>query len=187
VKEYAEEELIRHLREGRDEAFKVIFDRYYRPLTLFALKYTGDLEEAKEVVQDFFVRFWSRREEVTIRFSLKTYLYAGVRNACLNVLASSRAAQRRLRDYTVPELSHDNALELMLVAEQEDLLMQAIDRLPEKCRQIFYLSRMDKLSNQAIADQLQLSLKTVEGQITIALKRLREILISMLWLLISWV
>jgi RNA polymerase sigma-70 factor (ECF subfamily) len=144
------------------------------------------VEEAKEIVQDFFVRFWSKREDVAIRFSLKTYLYAGVRNACLNALASTKVAQRKLRDYTVPEISTDNALELMLVAEQEDLLMQAVDRLPEKCRQIFHLSRMEKLSNQAIADQLQLSVKTVEAQISIALKRLREILISIIMVLISW-
>nr|WP_262899200.1 RNA polymerase sigma-70 factor [Dawidia cretensis] len=187
VKEYSEEDLIRHLREGHEQAFKVIFDTYYRPLTLFAMKYTGgDVEEAKEIVQEFFVRFWSKRHDVTIRFSLKTYLYAGVRNACLNVLASSKVAQRKLRDYTVSEVSNDNALELMLVAEQEHLLMQAIDRLPDKCRQIFYFSRMEKLSNQAIADRLQLSVKTVEAQISIALKRLREILISLFLMLVSW-
>lgn len=178
MKAYSDEELVRLLRDNDERAFKLIFERYYRPLTLFALKYTGDVEEAKEITQEFFIRFWSRRTEIDIRFSLKTYLYRGIRNACLNFLESSKVAQQRLQDYQNPVISNDNALEKMLVAEQEELLMQAVDRLPEKCRQIFFMSRMEKLSNQAVADKLQISIKTVEGQITIALKRLRDLLIS---------
>lgn len=180
MKAYSDEELVRLLRDNDERAFKLIFERYYRPLTLFALKYTDDVEEAKEIAQEFFIRFWSRRAEIDIRFSLKTYLYRGIRNACLNFLESSKVAQQRLQDYQNPVFSNDNALEKMLVAEQEELLMQAVDRLPEKCRQIFFMSRMEKLSNQAVADKLQISVKTVEGQITIALKRLRDLLISVL-------
>ncbi len=71
----------------------------------------------------------------------------------------------------------------MLAAEQEEMLIQAIDRLPEKCRRIFALSRYEKLSNQAIADSLQLSVKTVEAQISIALRRLREFIVSLIFLL----
>lgn len=180
MKQYSEEDLVRYLKEGNEKAFKFIFDTYYRPLTLFAFKYIGDIEEAKEIVQEFFVRFWGKHATITIHFSLKTYLYNGVRNACLNTIESNKVVQRHMRDYKRPEVSHLNALENMVAAEQEELLMQAIDRLPEKCKQIFFLSRMEKLSNKAIADQLQLSIKTVEGQISIALKRLRDLLISIL-------
>jgi RNA polymerase sigma-70 factor (ECF subfamily) len=71
----------------------------------------------------------------------------------------------------------------MVAAEQEERLMYAIDQLPEKCRQIFFMSRTQSLSNQDIAERLNLSVKTVEAQITIALKRLREIVISVLALI----
>jgi RNA polymerase sigma-70 factor (ECF subfamily) len=186
VKEYLEEDFVRSLKEGDEKAFKSIFDQYYRPLTLFAAKYVGDVEEAKEVVQEFFIRLWARHSDLQIRFSLKMYLYQGVRNASLNYIASSKVAQRRMRDYYNPQYTNDNALEHMLVAEQEELIMQAIDRLPLKCREIFFMSRMEKLTNQAIADKLQLSVKTVEAQISIALKRLRDLLISFFVFLFSF-
>lgn len=185
MKAYSEEDLIKYLKEGRESAFRIVFDQYYRPLTLFAMKYIGDVEESKEIVQEFFIRFWAKHEAINIRFSLKTYLYHGVRNACLNFIESSKVVQRHMRDYNKADLSSDNPLERILVAEQEELLMQAIDRLPEKCREIFFLSRMEKMSNQAIADQLQISIKTVEGQISIALKRLRDLLITVFILLFS--
>lgn len=179
-------EFLAQLKHGDEAAFKTLFELYYRPLTLFALKYIDDVEEAKEIVQEFFIRFWSRHAELDIRFSLKPYMYRGVKNACLNHIEASKVARRHLREYKSPQITHDNALENMLVAEQEEMLLLAIDRLPEKCRQIFALSRQEKLSNQAIADRLQLSVKTVEAQISIALKRLREFLISMVLLLFSF-
>ena len=182
---YSEENLVRRLSEGDEKAFKFLFDLYYRPLTVFALKYLGDVEEAKEIVQDLFVRIWLRRDALQIKFSLKMYLYQSVRNACLNFLESSKVAQRRMQEYTTPEFSNDNALENLLVAEQEELLMRAIDRLPEKCREIFLLSRMKRVPNQHIADQLNISVKTVEGQISIALKRLAEWLTASLIFLLA--
>jgi RNA polymerase sigma-70 factor (ECF subfamily) len=180
VKAYSEEDLVSKLNGGDEKAFKFIFDEYYRPLTIFALKYVGDVEEAKEVVQDFFVRLWSKQGSLNIRFSIKMYLYQSIRNACLNYLETNKVVQRHLQEYTHPILSNENALESMIVAEQEEMLMKAIDRLPVKCREIFILSRKNKLTNQAIASHLNLSVKTVEAQISIALKRLLESLIALI-------
>lgn len=179
-------EFLARLKRGDEAAFKELFELYYRPLTLFALKYIDDVEEAKEIVQEFFIRFWSKHAELDIRFALKPYLYRGVKNACLNYIEAARVARRQLREYTSPQITTSNALENMLAAEQEEMLMQAIDRLPEKCRRIFAMSRYEKLSNQAIADRLQLSVKTVEAQISIALKRLREFIVSLVFLLFSF-
>ncbi|RAW00525.1 RNA polymerase sigma-70 factor [Pseudochryseolinea flava] len=181
MKEYSsEEDIVAQLRVGNDDAFKFIFDQYYRPLTIFAMKYVGDVSEAKEIVQDFYVRLWARRADLQVRFSLRMYLYQSIRNACLNYLESSKVAQKRLKGYHVPLSTTDNALDHIVVAEQEEMLMRAIDNLPEKCREIFLLSRMQRLSNQAIADQLNISIKTVEGQISIALKRLLEWIIALI-------
>jgi RNA polymerase sigma-70 factor (ECF subfamily) len=144
-----EARLIEQLREGQEQAFESIFRQYYRPLTLFAVKYLGDLEEAKEVVQEFFIRLWSKHQTVDIRVSLKTYLYQGVRNACLNFIEADRVKQKHLRGYENPQHSRANALEAIVMAEQEDKLTYAINALPEKCRQIFLMSRMEKMSNQA--------------------------------------
>jgi RNA polymerase sigma-70 factor (ECF subfamily) len=181
VKDISEEDLVRQLREGDERTFKFLFDQYYRPLTVFTLKYVSDVEEAKEIVQDFFVRLWTRRAELNIRFSLKMYLYQSVKNAALNYLEANKVAQRRMQEYAIPLTATDTALEHMMAAEQEEMLMRAIDTLPEKCRKIFVLSRMQRLSNQAIAIQLNISIKTVEAQISIALKRLAEWLITLLF------
>lgn len=183
MKEHSEEEIIASLKDGNELAFKRIFDTYYRPLTLFALKYVGDIEESKEIVQEFFIRLWSRREKIAFGFSVKGYLYQAVRNACLNQIESRKVFERKTRDYAPPQFSNDDPFQKMIAAEQEERLMSAIDQLPEKCKQIFFMSRMQNLSNQDIAGQLDLSVKTVEAQITIALKRLRDIVIAVMTLL----
>lgn len=183
MKEYPEEEIIADLKDGNEIALKRIFDIYYRPLTLFALKYVGDIEESKEIVQEFFIRLWSRRDKIVLEFSLKAYLYQAVRNACLNHIESRKVFEKKTRNYRPPDISNDNPLEKMVAAEQEERLMHAIDQLPEKCKQIFFMSRMQNLSNQDIAGQLNLSIKTVEAQITIALKRLRDIVIAVMMFL----
>lgn len=178
---YSNDEIISLLKEGKEDVFKLIFQQYYRPLTLFALKYVGDIEEAKEITQEFFVKFWLKRAELNIQFHLKNYLYRGVRNACLNHIQASKVAQYRFKDYQRETFTETDALQAMVAAEQEDILMQAIDDLPKKCREIFRMSRMEKLSNQAIANHLQISIKTVETQISIALKRLRNCIIFLLF------
>lgn len=180
MKDYSEEDLAGLLRNGNEDAFRRIFDTYYRPLTLFALKYVNDVEEAREIVQELFIRIWFSRKTLDIRFSLKRYLFQGVRNACLNFIEAKKVSERRLSGYEPAVFSTDNALEKMVAAEQEERLMQAIDQLPERCRHIFSMSRMQNLSNQDIATRLQISVKTVEAQITIALKRLRDTVISLM-------
>ena len=173
------------MQRGSEEAFRQIFDTYYRPLTLFAMKYVSDVEEAREIVQEFFIRLWFTHQNLDIRFSLKRYLYQGVRNACLNFIESKKVSEKRFSDYEPPVFSNDNALENMMAAEQEERLLRAIDSLPEKCRQIFSMSRLQNLSNNDIATRLQISIKTVEAQITIALKRLRDAVISILLFILT--
>jgi RNA polymerase sigma-70 factor (ECF subfamily) len=185
VKDYSEEEIIANLRSGNQIAFKRIFDIYYRPLTLFAFKYVGNIEESKEIVQEFFIRLWARHDKIVFGHSFKGYLYQAVRNACLNQIESRKVVERRARDYHPPKISHDDPFEKMVAAEQEERLMSVVDQLPAKCKQIFLMSRMESLSNQDIADQLHLSVKTVEAQITIALKRLREIAVISAMVLFS--
>lgn len=179
IEEYSADDLIRLLKAGNEKAFKAIFHRYYRPLTLFALKYVGDVEEAKEITQEFFIRIWSRRTALEIT-SLKAYLYRGVKNACLNHLESGKVLQRRMQDFDKPLYTTADALQKMLLAEQEEEIIRAIDRLPPRCREIFLLSRTEQLPNKAIADRLNISVRTVETQVSIALRRLRDLLISFL-------
>jgi RNA polymerase sigma-70 factor, ECF subfamily len=183
--EHSDENLAGQLQGGSEEAFRQIFDTYYRPLTLFARRYVSDMEEAREIVQEFFIRIWFSHHTLDIRFSLKRYLYQGVRNACLNFIESKKVSEKRFSDYEPAVFSNDNALEHMLAAEQEEGLMKAIDQLPDRCREIFLMSRLQGMPNQQIADKLGISVKTVEAQITIALKRLRDTLICLFMVIFS--
>lgn len=183
-REFSEAQLLKKMRNGDEKAFESIFRYYYRPLTLFAVKYVEDIEQAREITQEFFVRLWASNPSINSG-SLKTYLYRGVRNACLNHLEAARVAEKRMRDYVEPDFTMDNALRNMLLAEQEEELMATIDKLPSRCRQIFILSRMEDLSHKEIAGRLKISVKTVEAQMTIALRRLKEALLFILYTCLS--
>ncbi|UII35021.1 RNA polymerase sigma-70 factor [Fulvivirga ulvae] len=184
MREFSEEYLLRKMRSGNEKAFESIFRYYYRPLTLFAVKYVEDIEQAREITQEFFVRLWTNNPSIK-NGSLKTYLYRGVRNACLNHIEATKVAEKRLRHYTEPDFTIDNALRNMLLAEQEEELMATIDKLPSRCRQIFILSRMEELSHKEIADRMNISVKTVEAQMTIALRRLKEALLFFIYTCLS--
>ncbi|UII23169.1 RNA polymerase sigma-70 factor [Fulvivirga ligni] len=177
MKEFSEERLVQMLSRGNEKALESIFHTYYRPLTLFATKYVKDVEEAREITQDFFVRLWTKQPTLNSS-SLKTYLYRGVRNACLNYIETNKVAAKHLQDYKEPEFTQDNILRKIMLAEQEAELMRAIDNLPHRCREIFLMSRMKELSYKSIAEELNISTKTVETQISLALKKLRELIIS---------
>ncbi|MEN7550342.1 RNA polymerase sigma-70 factor [Rapidithrix thailandica] len=179
MKEYTDQKLSKLLNQGDPKGFKMIFDQYYRPLTLFAYKYLQDMEEARELSQDFFARLWEKHAQLNINLSLKAYLYRGVYNACLSRL---KANSKYHHVVNMPELvaHQEDSLHRMMLAEQEELLIRAIENLPAKCREIFELSRFEQLSNREIAEKMDLSVKTIEGQMTIALKRLRQVLICVL-------
>jgi RNA polymerase sigma-70 factor (ECF subfamily) len=133
------------------------------------------VDEAEEVVQGTFIGFWEKRENLQIETSLKAYLYRSVRNSCLNEIKRQKVRQVHAQavlqqEVQVAEASDHDALKI----ELEDRIHHAIQTLPEQCRLIFKMSRFEELKYQEIADQLGLSIKTVENQIGKALKVLRE-------------
>ncbi len=182
-----------HINEGTFDNpffFKEIFDTYNRPLTVFALKYLNDFDSAQEVVQELFIHFWEKRETLTIRYSLKAYLYQSVKNACMNKNLSYREYFSLAEADHQPDLQHD-VIEKMIAVETEERIFKAMEQLPDKCREIFYLSRVKGLKNSEIARTLKLSPKTVENQIGKAIKKLigmrkyivmfAQLLLNLLW------
>lgn len=160
----------------------VVFQQYYRPLCLYALHYLHDLDEAEDIVQDCFVRLLeaNRLESMEIHSSdkslltspqLKSFLYTSVRNACIDKL---RRKNPILQDVSPSDLqgtiSDEQAVDS---SSREALLWTAIEQLPERCREIFLMSKRDGLTYREIAEELELSEKTVEHQISKALKILR--------------
>lgn len=163
------------IQKGDMKAFERVFKEHYDGLCRFANSYLLDVDEAEEVVQGTFIGFWEKRENLQIETSLKAYLYRSVRNSCLNEIKRQKVRQVHAQavlqeEVQVAEASDHDALKM----ELEDRIHHAIQKLPEQCRLIFKMSRFEELKYQEIADQLGLSIKTVENQIGKALKVLRE-------------
>lgn len=150
----------------------LLFRYYYRPLCLYALHYLKDLETAEDVVQDCFVRLVERQQAGNMPADIKAYLYAAVRNACIDQLRRVRpiAPDVQPEDLDGP-ITDEEAQERSL---HEAELWTAIDTLPQRCREVFLLSKRDRLKYREIAERLDISEKTVEHQVSKALKILRR-------------
>lgn len=174
---YKEEELVALLQQGREQAFNEIYYRYWRLLFSLAAHKLQDQQVANELVQDVFVQLWKRREKLQITYGLKAYLAAAIKYRVYSYLASRQQSRRRSLDpdsihkaYT-PEIEEQMDLQDLLVT-----IDQVVARLPERCRLVYQLSREAGLSHAEIADRLHISPKTVENQLTKALKSFRTAL-----------
>lgn len=179
--EVTKEELfiVKKMIDGDMDSFKYFFDKYYNDLCNFVNIYLHDRTLSEEIVQDIFVHIWGNKEKLKISTSVKAYLYSASKLKSLNYLRDSKN-QKRIIDHLGKINSYD-AFEINESFADADefrkILDTAIEQLPDKCREIFLLSKKEELSNREIAEQLGVSVKTVENQMTIALKKLREYLL----------
>ncbi|MBD0823240.1 RNA polymerase sigma-70 factor [Aestuariibaculum marinum] len=157
--------------------FKEYFDNQYMSLCLFANKYIGDMEIAKDIVQDVFVKIWEEKITFKNESNIKTYLYTSVKNKSLDFLKSKTyKATNKLTDLDIQKLETEPFfLREVVVQETSKIIHEAIATLPKKCAEILLLSIQD-YSNQDIANELQISINTVKAQKKIAYKKLKPIL-----------
>jgi RNA polymerase sigma-70 factor, ECF subfamily len=173
--------------EGRldNGSFEKLFRDYFAPLMTFARKFLPDEDDAREVVHQVFINLWEKREEVDLSISLKSYLYTSVHNRSLNAIRD----RKKFSSEEVPDLAGEGDASTRIESmELEQKVREAIDSLPEKCREVFELNRFEGLKYAQIAEKLGISVKTVENQMTKALKILREKLLKymtlVMWLLV---
>ncbi len=161
-------------------SFELLFKALFKPLCGFAMKYTHDLDEAKDIVHNVFVITWEKFDHLPSDTNYRSYLYTAVRNRCLNYLRDKKknVSLDNATDFETSEESNIETSELQLKIER------GINMLPEKCREIFELNRFEGLKYAQIADKLGISVKTVEGQMSKALSVLRAHLDDFLLLLI---
>ena len=149
-------------------------------LIFFARKFV-DHSTAEDIVHDIFLKLWNSETVMIVNENIRTYLFSAVRNACLDMLKHQTVCNdylsRAIRDLKMEELtSGENTLNKLIDREQIDAVNRGIDQLPEKCRQIFVMAYIEEKKNKEIAEQLQISVRTVEAQIYKALKILRNML-----------
>jgi RNA polymerase sigma-70 factor (ECF subfamily) len=173
--ELAVEHLLATLKADDLTAFEMLFRAYYQPLCNYAYTFLQDRDEAEEIVQSTFLSIWEKRETLAIHTGVRPYLYAMVRNACLNAIKHAKIKQRHADHHlAVAERSSESASHSVVADELETRILQAMEALPEQCRLVFKLSRFEELKYQEIANQLNISIKTVENQMGKALRIMRE-------------
>jgi RNA polymerase sigma-70 factor (ECF subfamily) len=169
--------------------FEQLFKKEFKGLVLFAIQYVKDYEAAREIVQEAFIGLWDKRTQIDLSRPVKTYLSTTVRNRSLNYLRDNKKFDTRLltQENLFPLASYEQT-DRLVERELQDRIHHAISELPDRCREVFLLSRNQHLKYQAIADQLQISVKTVETQMSKALQhlriRLKEYLVILLFILL---
>lgn len=170
-------ELQRRMAVYDDEsAYKELFLGFYKPLHQFAYSFVRSKELAEEIVSDVFLRIWTRRSELENIENLKVYLYVGIKNTALKYLLK----QQRQVAISIDELDVElksfsrNPEEMMLTAEMLYKIYQAVNSLPPRCKIIFKLIKEDGLRYKEVAEILNISIKTIDNQLAIALRKISK-------------
>ncbi len=174
IKGIDENILINRTKKGDKTAFEILFRFYYPGLVVFASQIVLDKDEAEEIVQDFFVRFWLKREKIKDYDSLKAYFFTSIKNRSLNYLKKQKTNPSSIDQFS--ELIDKNVLyepDLFIESEMQNKIKQVMGKLPPRCKEVFILSRINGLSNDEIAKKLDISKRTVETHISNALKVLK--------------
>lgn len=171
------DKILENLKNGDKSVFEDLYRQYYTPLCYYCVKYVERVEDAEELVQDVFFKLWEKHGEIEINSSINAYLHRAVQNNALNHINKQKIVNRFMvsQDNNI-NLSFDDGQKKLEDDELRIVLKKAILELPEKRREIFELSRYDGLKYSNIAEQLSISVKTVESQMTKALKHLRVVL-----------
>ena len=174
-----DKELQRSLKRGTISAFVYIYTTYFDALLNYADRLLNNMETARDVVQQVFYKVWEGRAVLSITLSVKAYLFKSVYYGSLNTLAHEKNVrkyeQEQLSDFYFSTIIQSPEAEIELW--QSDIgraLQDAIDSLPERCREVFLLSKVEGLKNREIAERLTISEKTVERHMSIALSKLRD-------------
>lgn len=173
-----DKQLLKELKSGNNKAFEFLFKSYYPRLRGYAIRFIEDEETVRDIIQECFLRFWERREQLAA-ISLSSLLFAMVRNGCLNYLKHKSIVEKYQIEYlaTVDGEERLYYADFMLDAEHRLLYKElqeqiniVLNQLPDRSREIFVLSRFSGLKNREIADKLQISTTAVEKHISRALQ-----------------
>jgi RNA polymerase sigma-70 factor, ECF subfamily len=163
------------IKQGDEQAFELLFHKFYIRLCGFANKFLNNPDESHEVVQEAFARLWEDRSEIDADGNLKAYLFRIVENMSLNSLQHKKVESKYIEIYKLVYVDHRefSPQDSLMARELDASINLAIGKLPAECRKVFEMSRVKGLKYKEIADTLNISVKTVEAQMSKALRQLR--------------
>ena len=168
---------------GNEKIFEQVFQLNYNNIVGFASQFVKDFDQAKSIAQDSFIKLWQNRSKVETPGGIKSFLYTSTKTDCLNYLRHEKVVrkhqkesledrERKLEVETLEAISFES----LEFSELDRLIKKTIEELPGKCRQVFIKSRYENKKNQEIADEMGIALKSVEANMTRALKAFRKAL-----------
>ncbi len=178
-----DEHLLRDIRDGKIASFEVFFQNSYARLLNYAKLFIHDEEVASDMVQESFIHFWDKRNELRTGKSIESLIFTSVRNRCLNYLRDKNTYNKHLENYKIEQgvdvqylvqydfLGHEELSVEELIARELEI---SINKLPEKCRQVFLMSKQDGKKQKEIAEELGISQKAVEKHIATAKAKLKQ-------------
>lgn len=163
------------IKNGDEQAFELLFRKYYIPLCRFSNKYLNNTEEAKGTVQEVFSKIWEGRDDLDPEDSINAYLFRITHNISINKLRRKQVESRYFEVYKLVYIDHndDSPYDSLLGIELNDKISHAVNKMPPKCRKVFDMSRMEGLKYSEIASMLHISVKTVEAHMSKALNIVR--------------
>jgi len=165
--------LLPAIARGDKNAFEQLYHNYWHHLFLAAYNVLKDKAVCEDIVQEVFLQVWNRRESIRIESSLEAYLFSMVRYSVFRHIKKEKAGCSRLFEQLGSRLYNATPEDITIEKNIHSHIAGAVNSLPEKCREIYRLSREEQLSHHEIATRLNISTKTVENHISIALKKIR--------------
>ncbi|MFL5738619.1 MAG: RNA polymerase sigma-70 factor [Flavisolibacter sp.] len=160
---------------SEEEVFNQLFRKYFPPLTWFAQSIVGDLESAKDLVEDSFVKFWERREILSRPGNIKSYLYTSVHHTCIDFLRKQKRISLHQSQITLLQESEERPVFYQIIAaETLNEIITALNYLPPKCSLVFKMYYLQGKTLDKIASELRLSVSTIKSQKGRALNLLKK-------------
>ncbi len=171
---------IRLIKNGDKVAFDTVYLNHFKRLHQYATNFIKNQDDAEEIVQNVFCRIWEKRNQLDVNGYLKSFLYRSIRNECLNHLKHENVKSTFTVHHNQTAINEQDLSKEILAIELGKQIHIAINELPPQCKLIFQMSRFEQLKYNQIAEELNLSVKTVENQMGKALRTLRLKLIDFL-------